>query len=330
MDLEGDGMRFPDDTQPKIKGFAVWPATPMQSTTLRVLGLFLALSSCLWLYQIHSWPPHYRALLPLHDQPVQANLTPSFNYSWRRRRFETGTDASPLAPPACLRRKWIYVIGDSSARFWFYHLGFLVHRTFGNQSKFGAYFALYPEHGGIAEGVLPEVCWNGQDKGCGCTRELFDYENGVRLTFSWKTASDENGNVQGLLDQLVSRLDPSNQPDLFVVATGAWDVLHGRDTDHAAGAAWSFLHRLHDTYASSLVAAVTINSCLPHRSSSVAWNERFLRSSNAERPRLAVYDRQSGTADLGPEDCDGYHVLDERQNMRQVQSVLQEACGGPP
>ena len=58
------------------------------------------------------------------------NMLQVANFSWKNSLFETATDVL-FVNPTCLYRKWIYVIGDSSGRFLFYHLAYVVYKIYG-------------------------------------------------------------------------------------------------------------------------------------------------------------------------------------------------------
>ena len=103
-----------------------------------------------------------------------------------------------------LRGHWLYIVGDSSARMLF---GALVELINGSllDPRFGAY--RWHDKGGCSH--------EGGDT-AQCLREYVNLSTGTRVTFSFKTVATERTHA---LDLLAS---PSQAPDYFLLAVGAW------------------------------------------------------------------------------------------------------------
>ena len=103
-----------------------------------------------------------------------------------------------------LRTRWLYIIGDSSARMLFGALVELVNGTLADP-RFGDY-RIHHKGGCSHDGTET------------CLREYVNMRAATRITFSFKTVVD----AQTLaLDWLTS---PSQVPDYFLLAIGAWDI----------------------------------------------------------------------------------------------------------
>ena len=167
--------------------------------------------------------------------------------------------------------------------------------------------------------------------GGGCLREFFDYRSGIRITFSFKTFASQKTLA---LDWLIS---PSQQPDVFLTATGAWDLHRHKPKDPnaapddkcdlakscedpvvASGEAVAWTRALAQAHPSSLVLAATLVNCAPyHVAAKAAWNRHFLAANldKDEGGRIAVLDRAPitpvglSTKTDGRDDCNDFHAF---------------------
>jgi hypothetical protein len=171
------------------------------------------------------------------------------------------------------------------------------------------------------------------DQGGGCLREYFNHEHGIRVTFSFKTYSRQNTKA---MEWLIS---PSQRPDLFLTATGAWDLTYRKSLKHAtlqeadeeADSAIRWIQGIASDNPKALVLGMTLNSChndflkLAER-----WNERFNGAHVDASPQIAVLDRQVLTAPLRGNEknkslCEGWHAYNEVV-IQHVQAALRSLC----
>ena len=151
----------------------------------------------------------------------------------------------------------------------------------------------------------------GPDNPTQCFRENVDLQNGLRVTYSWKTYQDFQ------VDHMRFFVTPDDAPDLFIFTSGAWDT-HDRGPETYEEATTAAQRQILDTlsaYPSSLVLAMTTVSCHPYQHRSLPWNAiirpKLLAISS---PRFAILDREPSTASLpisepgDQQGCHGFHA----------------------
>jgi hypothetical protein len=172
------------------------------------------------------------------------------------------------------------------------------------------------------------------DQGGGCLREYFNAEHGIRITFSFKTYSRQETKA---MDWLIS---PSHQPDVFLTATGAWDLTYRKslqratldEADAEADSAVRWIKSVATDHPTALVLGMTLNSChASHADLAARWNSRFLEAKiDNNSPRVAVLDRAPLTPPWpkGKENaslCEGWHAYNEVA-VQQVGAVVRGLC----
>lgn len=239
------------------------------------------------------------------------------------------TNSSEIKLQLCLQKRWIYIMGDSTARFWMNALLILLYNQFQDLSlKKYLLFDGRATPGTVQDHknfLSTEGCHQDLVKDKGCMREFFDRDNGIRITFVWIIKAGEGINY---LDFLTGH---QNTPDLFVVSIGAWDIL--LQTPVATGAlhASNWVVYLTDTFPDSLVVAMTPNACTSAPQELRPWITEFSIKIQEKIPlyqpaRLALFEREQYTRNMEGDQCDGYHVLPDDLNLQQVLSVLTGIC----
>ena len=250
--------------------------------------------------------------------------------------------ATPVVPTAlalsCLRNRWIYCIGDSSMRMYFKALLEVLAPGFAD-SRFGSFTEL--DKGGCSGGVRDKTVKGGLrgeeeygDKGGGCLREYFDHENGIRVTFSFKTFARQQMKAE---EWLVSG---TQVPDLFLTATGAWDLTY-RTTmkqatpeeaaaEGAAAAAWA--QGMASMYPESPLLTMTLNSChAQFRDIALRWNAALHGNTDPHtHPTVALLDREPATIVVtNTSMCEGWHAFGSIV-LQQVHASLGALCPSSP
>jgi len=190
-----------------------------------------------------------------------------------------------------LQNRWIYLVGDSSLRMFLRGLIHVIEPTFADP-HFGSY--LIHDKGG---------CVSEEDghAGGGCLREYFNRDMQLRITFSFKTFADQPSLAMSWL------ISESQQPDIIVGATGAWDVYFKKmDLDKSVG----WFRGLANTYSTSLILAMTLVSCPPFRAIVTEHNKMLAEALLKENlGNLAVLDRQASTEPVQDAAvCEGFHA----------------------
>ena len=234
-------------------------------------------------------------------------------------------DEFPLR--TCLHERWVYILGDSTARYFMHALLLLLFHQFRDPG-----FARYLLHDGRRSPgqvsdhdgfTVPVGCKQELTDGHGCLREFFDRRNGVRVTFVWIITAGEGPTF---LESLVA----GQAPDLIVTSVGAWDILNNVPPQEGADRAVRWVLHLSATYPSALVVALTPNACAAIHGAIAPWIAHFRGSLSAAlvpNGTLAMFDREPHTRTMGLDACDGYHVNPNHLNIQQVLSVVLAICG---
>lgn len=220
---------------------------------------------------------------------------------------------------SCIQLKWIYIIGDSSARIFKNALLYYIRSEFNSSI-------------GLVDSQSNEC--GGRNTGAGyCMREYVDLAVGIRITYSWKTYFD----VQPPEIEMLAI--PGAAPDIFIYATGAWDThLFDNSREHnftvSALETVKVVQSLAYTYSTSLVLAMTVVSCNPYTHLSVPWNKEFrsgLLKMSTIGGRLAFLDREPSTFNLAasepgdPTGCFGFHA-DRDLSLQHARIILESIC----
>ena len=247
-------------------------------------------------------------------------------------------DATPAVSTAralsCLQHRWIYCIGDSSMRMYFKALLEVLAPGF-DDPRFGSFTKL--DKGGCSGGVRDKTVKGGLrgeeeygDKGGGCLREYFDHENGIRVTFSFKTFAKQQMKAE---EWLVSG---TQVPDLFLTATGAWDLTYRTTLKQAtpeeaaaegtAAAAWA--QGMASMYPESPVLTMTLNCCHNRfRDIAARWNAALQEHIGLDaHPTVALLDREPATIGVtNTTMCEGWHAFGSIV-LQQVHASLGALC----
>ena len=196
-----------------------------------------------------------------------------------------------------LEGKWVYILGDSSLRMFNGALISLLNGTL-DDPRFGSYMI---HDKGSCEGEA-------SPKGGGCLREYIDMQNRIRLTFTFKTFV---GQKAISMENLIS---PSQQPDVVVLATGAWDKYHKIQTGPQAGnATICLLKEMMRQYPRTDFVVATLISCHRRfRPFALAYNNelrRQLPSLSKRGRRVYLLDREPSTIKVRNATlCEGWHA----------------------
>ena len=197
-----------------------------------------------------------------------------------------------------LQGKWIFLLGDSSIRMF---NAATISRLNGTleDPRFGRYRMEVPDKGN---------CTRESNAGkSGCLREYIDMENKIRLTYSFKTYLSQEATT---MENLIS---PSQQPDVILLGTGAWDGSSNTMSGTEAGSATiALVRKMMDLYPSTDFVLATLVSC------DRGW-QRYAFAYNAEirrripaldhQGRLQLLDREPSTRDARSRgSCEGWHA----------------------
>ena len=198
--------------------------------------LKLSLSECLRQKSIGNWLEQPTATLNAANIPV--------NYRWTlEHKTNSGCLANVLsvntdAARRCLQNRWIFLIGDSSARYFFSGLVHLVNGT--GTSRTHPYYPSHrpchfncPEnnadccrrHNKGQEGFGPDSVISDEAnlppilQSYGIIKEYYDHK--TRITFSFKKFARDKS------VSFATMTSPFHQPDILLWETGAWDIYHG-------------------------------------------------------------------------------------------------------
>ena len=247
------------------------------------------------------------------------------------RPLATSVPQSDWLPPErvknCLRNRWIYIIGDSSFRMFFKAFINQIDPTFEDP-----HFGSYKRHdkGGCGAGKAGDLETHA-DTGGGCLREYWNREANIRISFSFHTVATQKVMA---VSQLTS---PTQQPDLILLATGAWDCYGACDAAEAAIRAAIWTKSFTSQFPRALVAAATLSTCwIPFEPRAKAWNAKFQSLNLEADPRVAILDRAPLTPPTPPGnvhktngqvDCEGWHMYNGIA-VQNTQSVLRGVCHG--
>lgn len=248
--------------------------------------------------------------------------------------ISASTNPKEYALQKCLRQRWIYVIGDSTARYFMHALLLLLHDQFPG-SEFTRYllFDGRASPGAVSDHVsftTPTGCKQEDIRNnCGCLREYFDRQHGIRVTFAWIThasgGKEPKEEEETFLEALVGE---AVHPDLIVTSVGSWDILKGVPVKEGGERAAKWNRALARRYPATYVAALSTNACPSIHDPAAAWFAHFREDVETDRPaNLAFFDREPHTRlmhDAGL--CDGYHVLPNGLNIQHVLTVLMGIC----
>ena len=304
----------------------------------RLLTIAVAAGSCLLIHRQLQLPLLSPAHSPLPTRVDPSTLdteipTPTPMRQWLHRwnvselALSSSSNDTEYQLQDCLRERWIYIMGDSTGRFFMQALLLVLHRQF--PGGFGRYllFDGRKSHANCTteDFATPTVCKQHLTTGCGCIREFFDRKNGIRITFIWVITAGEGSFY---LDSLVGQ---DNAPDLFITSVGAWDTLKGVPAQLGAERAVNWIMELTNRYPSVLVVALTPNACVPIYSSISQWiahfRERMLKAIHQMKTGTVVlFDKEPSTKTMDVDKCDGYHVMLDDLNVQQVLTVLLPLC----
>ena len=193
-----------------------------------------------------------------------------------------------------LKKKWVYLVGDSSFRML---TAAFVERLNGTleDPQFGSY--MVHDKGG---------CTAEEDgaKGFGCLREYISWEHGVRLTFTFKTIAAQ---PTAVLDHLVT---VSAQPDVFVLTTGAWDKSYGHQITETVRETIKWVDGMLLHYPTSKFIFFTLVACHKEfKKWALAFNAA-MRNNFAAHARVHLFDREPSTVLIENNKtlCEGWHA----------------------
>lgn len=196
---------------------------------------------------------------------------------------------------------WLYIVGDSSMRMF---SAALVERLNGTlqDTMFGSYRV--HDKGGCESADDGHV-------GMGCTRELIDWMNQHRVTYTFKTVARQKTVA---LDHLISS---SQVPDMFLLATGAWDIYKNHNIDDAINDTWSWVEDMTSSYPNAKFAICTLISCWPDfKERAMSYNKRLrslIQSRNHQEDQHPIYllDREHSTVNVTNRTlCEGFHAYE--------------------
>lgn len=201
-------------------------------------------------------------------------------------------DAAAAVPEDKKKKKratWIYVLGDSSLRILNAALVDHFNRTL-QDSHFGS-FLVSDKGGCVAEDT--------GHTGLGCLREFISWDHMVRITYSFKTYASQKILV---LDHLTSH---SQQPDVFVLATGAWDFYGGRSVGDTLSDTLQWIRAMRKAYPASRLIFCNLVSCHPgFKHLALPFNAQLNGSAT-----VPVLDRQWNTVNVTDHTlCEGWHA----------------------
>jgi len=188
-----------------------------------------------------------------------------------------------------LKHKWVYLIGDSSLRMFFGALIAALNGTLADP-RFGSYY--HNDKGGCV-GLMERK----SDRGMGCLREYFDPDNGIRITYSFKTMAQQHITA---MDSLIS---DRQVPDVFLLTTGPWDLTYkihngeNLDVRSTVNHAVHWVMEMRTRYPSSLVSFATLVACDRMRRMARSFN-KLVRKNLPWDKRLLCLDRQTSTEDI--------------------------------
>jgi hypothetical protein len=196
-----------------------------------------------------------------------------------------------------LKGKWIYLVGDSSMRMFSGALISLLNGTL-EDPRFGSF--IIQDKGGC-------TAFDG-----GCLREYIDFQTRIRVSYTFKTFVSQRATS---MENLIS---PSQQPDIILLATGAWDGYKNRDK---SGAAWGnatgdLLDQMMKDYPTSQIVVATLVSCYPtYKKIALTYNNELRRqvvslsNSSARSNSLHLLDREPSTIFQSNRSlCEGWHA----------------------
>jgi hypothetical protein len=199
-----------------------------------------------------------------------------------------------------LQGKWVYLLGDSSIRMF---NAATISRLNGTleDPRFGSYIT--HDKGG---------CTDESNGASGCLREYIDMENKIRLSYTFKTYVSQDAPT---MENLIS---PSQQPDVILLATGAWDgyskAMGGSKTmggTEAGNATIALVLEMMDRHPSTDFVLATLVSChLPFQKYAFAYNAEIRRHIPAlDQRRVQLLDREpSTTHGVRLRSCEGWHA----------------------
>ena len=141
-------------------------------------------------------------------------------------------------------------------------------------------------------------------EGFACFREYVNWQHKVRLTFTFKTYASQ---PTVLLDHITTT---SNHPDVFVMATGAWDFYYNHPVQKTIDDTKAWLYGMRQRYPSSTLVFFTLVSCYPSKVDVAQAFNKGIQAAMASETWLHFIDRQTNT--LGVTDtavCEGWHAL---------------------
>jgi hypothetical protein len=223
--------------------------------------------------------------------------------------------ASGQAPPSIqqikqrhalnlLQGKWVYLLGDSSIRMFNAAAISLINGTL-EDPRFGSY--LTHDKGG---------CTDESNGASGCLREYIDMENKIRLSYTFKTYVSQEATT---MENLIS---PSQQPDVILLGTGAWDgyskTMGGSDGSskkmggtEAGNATIALVREMMDLHPSTDFVLATLVSChLQFQRYAFAYNAEIRRHiPTLDQRRVQLLDREPSTRHgVRSRSCEGWHA----------------------
>eukprot|EP00316_Scyphosphaera_apsteinii_P023856 CAMPEP_0119333166 /NCGR_PEP_ID=MMETSP1333-20130426/84513_1 /TAXON_ID=418940 /ORGANISM="Scyphosphaera apsteinii, Strain RCC1455" /LENGTH=336 /DNA_ID=CAMNT_0007343149 /DNA_START=147 /DNA_END=1157 /DNA_ORIENTATION=+ len=158
-----------------------------------------------------------------------------------------------------LQGRWVYIVGDSSARMLF---AGLIHSKL--ELTTDRHFGSYLEHhksGCFGVGVNGKsgffnTAETDSHRSSACLREYVDLALALRITYSFQTFANQH------IEAVRALTSPSQVPDLWLLAVGPWDFAY---TKHAVNETYSLVvarvQEIHAKYPSSWVAVATVVAC---------------------------------------------------------------------
>ena len=204
-----------------------------------------------------------------------------------------------------LKRKWLYIIGDSSTRFL---TAALLSSSLLNLSRGDSHFGTFTERKKLG-------CSN---EGVECLREFVDFDVPLRVTFSF------NALAKSMPANLAELTSEAQQPDLILFATGAWDIYQHQTAKDTFAAVVDSVKQLETTFPRAALGVATLvscNHCQQHPATCPL--NRFIRNHKEWGPRTFIVDREPSTVHenvtqankegdplpgKGPLRCEGFHA----------------------
>ena len=186
------------------------------SHTHRLLTIAIATGACLLIHHQLQFPSLSldRSPLPTRADPSTSDLeipTPTPMRQWQHRWNVSELALSPSSNDTeyqlqdCLRERWIYIMGDSTGRFFMQALLLVLHRQF--PDGFGRYLLFDGRKSHVnctmEDFATPTVCKQHLTTGCGCIREFFDPQKRNQTHFRMGHICWRLGRI--LLSRLIGR-----------------------------------------------------------------------------------------------------------------------------